>query len=280
MSEADDEASTLPVEEEEGSGKKKEPRGYKGWFFTWNNPKDTPEEFITKMKQLRSTMGKFQLEKCPTTGTPHFQGGAQWHWAMRGKTLTRSFPGIWIARLQDWNMCYGTKEDTRLDGPWAWGCVLPRPLLSIKPEELYPWQKVLFDRLSVPCTEDRKVQWVWERDGCRGKSSLVKTLRDALGEGSVLSLGGDAKDIYHAIRQVVKPMKGPQIYDLKVVVFDLERGDPVPYDSLGKIKDGWLFSPKYDSADLRFAPVHVVCLANFPPDEARISADRWEIIEL
>jgi len=258
----------------------KEPRGYKGWFFTWNNPPITGPEFLEALKKTHCSMTKFQLEKCPSTGTPHFQGGAQWHSQMRGSTLTKRFPGIYLEKLHDWSMVYGTKTDTRLDGPWSHGCIIPRPLLSVKPEDLYPWQTVLFDRLKVPCTEDRKVLWVWEADGCRGKSSLGKTLRDALGEGSVLSLGGDVKDVYHAIRQVIKPLKGPQTMDLRVVIFDFERMDVVPYDAMGKIKDGWLFSPKYESCDVRFPPVHVVCFANFPPDTVRISLDRWEIIEL
>lgn len=265
------EAETAPARDE--------PRGYKAWFFTWNNPKDTPSDFMRKMKDLRSVMGKFQLER-GVEGTLHFQGAAKWRSQVRGSTLTRSFPGIWLERLHDWDMTYGTKEESRVDGPWAWGCIIPRPILARSPSDLYPWQKVLFDRLSKPCDEDRKVLWIWESDGCRGKSSLAKTLRIALGEGAVLSLGGDTKDVAHAIRQVVKPLKGPQLHDLQVVIFDLERTDTVPYDILGKIKDGWLFSPKYDSADVLFAPVHVVCFANYPPDNARISTDRWEIIEL
>jgi len=82
------------------------------------------------------------------------------------------------------------------------------------------------------------------------------------------------------VRSIIKPMKGVQEVDLQIVFVDLEREDTVPYGMLAKLKNGWLFSPKYDSVDLTFPPVHVVCFANFPPAEAKLSADRWEIIEL
>lgn len=260
----------------------KEPRGYKGWFFTWNNPPMDGPAFLEMLKALRVRMTKFQLEEAPTTKTPHFQGGAVWANAMRMSTLTKRFPGIYLERLADWEMVYGTKSDTRIGGPWAFGCVIPRPVLSLKYEEMYAWQKVWFDKLSVPCTEDRTVNWLWEPQGCKGKSSLMKALAVKLGAASVLSVSGDMKDIAHAVRQVLQPMKGPQLADLLVVHVDLERGeaDTVPYDIFAKLKDGRMFSPKYDSVSLLFAPVHVICTANFPPALERLSEDRWNVIEL
>lgn len=265
-----------------GSGKavKPEPRGYKGWFFTWNNPTLTGPVMLETLKKMNVKMTKFQLEECPTTKTPHFQGAAQWPNQVRMSTLTKKFPGIYCERLGDWSMVYGTKEETRIGGPWAHGCIVPRKLMTIRREDMYPWQGAAFDRYSKPCDEDRKVDWYWEKEGNVGKTSLLKALRDKLGEGAVLLVNGDHKDMAHAVRQIVKPLKGPQVADLQIVVVDLERMDEVPYDFLGKLKAGWLFSPKYESADLRFAPIHVVCIANFAPDQARISADRWNIIDL
>lgn len=261
----------------------KEPRGYKGWFFTWNNPTLTGPDFRESLLSSGCCRARFQLERCPTTGTPHFQGGAQWKSQVRLSTLTKRYTGIHLERLNDSSLEYGAKEETRIDGPWAIGMLaVKRPLAGIKPEQLYPWQRVLYEELKVPCVETRRVLWLWEPDGCRGKSSLMTLLRDELGKGAVLSLEGDKKDIAHAIRQVVEPLKGPQLYDLKIAFFDVERRDAetVPYEIFAKIKDGWLFSPKYDSTDCRFPPVHVVVTANFPPNMDRISADRWDVREL
>lgn len=258
----------------------KEPRGFKAWFFTWNNPPLSGPDFLAGLKALNVKRTIFQLEKAPGTGTLHFQGGAEWSSQMRGSTLTKRFKGIWLDKLMDWSMAYGRKTESRVDGPWAFGCVIPRPILFVERDKMYPWQAELFDRLKEPCLEDRKVLWVWERDGCRGKSSLIKSLQVELGADSVLSLGGDEKDIMFAIRAIVKPQKGPQTADLRVVAFDFERGHHVPYDAFGPIKNGSIFSPKYESCNVLFSPVHVVCFANFPPDMDRISADRWEIIDL
>lgn len=271
--------SDLPSEPEIPTVKP-EPRGYKAWFFTWNNPTLSGESLKAVLIAMRCIMAKFQLEKCPTTGTLHFQGAAKWDNAMRMSTLTKRFPGIYLERLGDWSMAYGTKEDTRVEGPWAIGCIIPRPILSIDPSTMYPWQKELYDTLSVPCVEDRKVIWLWEPTGRVGKSALMKRLAVDLGAGSVLTVNGRTEDIAHAVRSIIMPMKGPQVADLRIVHIDMERGEEVPYDVLAKLKDGRMFSPKYESVSMLFPPLHVVVTANFPPVEGRISADRWNIIKL
>lgn len=226
---------------------------------------------------------KFQLEEAPTTKTPHFQGAAKWKNQVRGSTLTKRFTGIWVQRLADWDCTYGTKDETRIGGPWAIGTIaIRRPLKSLREDQLYQWQLNLWEVLKAPCEEDRIVNWFWEYTGKVGKSAFARFVRDQLGEGSVLLLDGRPNDMFYQVAQVIRPDKGEQLAEVQVIFMDFERGEEanIQYDVLGKLKNGWVTSTKYQSRDVRFPPVHVVCFANFPPRLDAISADRWNIVEI
>jgi hypothetical protein len=41
-----------------------------------------------------------------------------------------------------------------------------------------------------------------------------------------------------------------------------------------------LWSPKYQSSVKRFKPAKVLCLANWKPDETKLSMDRWDRISI
>ena len=46
------------------------------------------------------------------------------------------------------------------------------------------------------------------------------------------------------------------------------------------IKNGRVFSAKYESKMKVFDPPHVICFANFEPKREAMSADRWAIVDL
>lgn len=107
--------------------------------------------------------------------------------------------------------------------------------------------------------------WIWEMEGNMGKTYLAKWLsvwRDAF-----IVRGGKHNDIKHAYQYQ------------RYVVFDLARDqmDKVPYQLMEEFCDGYFFSGKYESRGKVFRPAHVAVLANFAPDEAKLSADRWDI---
>lgn len=118
----------------------------------------------------------------------------------------------------------------------------------------------------VTCSQsDRKVLWVWDATGNTGKTFLGEWL--CVHRNAFLITGGKHADIAYA-------------YNLEpYVVFDLTRdqAERIPYPVIESFKNGYLFSPKYESCTKRFAPARVVVFANYRPDEARLSADRWDI---
>jgi hypothetical protein len=78
---------------------------------------------------------------------------------------------------------------------------------------------------------------------------------------------GKSTDIKHAF-------KGQ-----KVCIFDLSRSQEthVNYEVIESIKNGVVFSPKYESRCAVYSIPHLIVFANFEPDKSKLSADRWDI---
>ncbi len=128
---------------------------------------------------------------------------------------------------------------------------------------LRSWQSVL--RLRLLGQNSRCIMWVWESVGHVGKTVLGSYLRDQ--DGAFVVTGGRWSDIAYAYQR--QP----------IVVFDLTRSqkEMVPYQVMECFKNGHLFSPKYESTTMTFAPAKVIVFANYPPVEDELSADRWDI---
>ncbi|MES1922199.1 hypothetical protein MHBO_003711 [Bonamia ostreae] len=66
-----------------------------------------------------------------------------------------------------------------------------------------------------------------------------------------------------------------------IVVFDYprEHRESVNYSILEHLKDGYIFSSKYESQIKHFEMknVQVLCLSNFIPEVKKLSLDRWII---
>lgn len=125
------------------------------------------------------------------------------------------------------------------------------------------WQTDLFALLSGP-VHPRRVHWRYETTGNVGKSYFALNYNPK--ETFVVTNGKHADIIY--------AYKGEG-----VVIFDWPRTneDTFPYGLVEQFKNGFLFSTKYQSTQLRFPPPHVVVFANFRPQEEKLSADRWDI---
>lgn len=68
--------------------------------------------------------------------------------------------------------------------------------------------------------------------------------------------------------------------DIRVLILDVPRnnqGENFQYDFLEDVKNGYIFSPKYESSIKTLANVHLVVLMNEPPDLTKLSSDRFKI---
>lgn len=114
----------------------------------------------------------------------------------------------------------------------------------------------------------RTILWYWEPWGASGKSYFSRYL---VATQSALRLeNGKSGDIKHAYT------------GQRVVIFDYSRSqqEHINYEVLESIKNGCIFNTKYESEMRIYPHPHVLCFANFPPDETKLSQDRWMIHEI
>ena len=129
---------------------------------------------------------------------------------------------------------------------------------------LREWQKKLFDEL-VEKPDRRKIVWYVDWDGNCGKTFIA----------TYLKCHSNCKYIENAKSGDIKYAYSGQ----KIVIFDLTKSvqEKLNYQALESVKNGIFFSPKYESTDKTFPIPHVVVFANWPPEDEKMSADRWEI---
>lgn len=142
---------------------------------------------------------------------------------------------------------------------------------------LRPWQQTVVTHLEED-PHPRHVNWLWETVGDVGKTTLANYLeleKDAL----VLEVGGKRDLAY-----IISTMIGMK----KVVVFDLSRCtapdgnkdyDPLNalYSIMESLKNGRLIVTKYESTVRKCIVPHIWVFANFPPNIAKMSKDRWKL---
>lgn len=279
----------------------------RNWMFTYNNPEappSFPEDSSYAFQLERGEQGTphyqgYLVLKLQTTLSALVKKYPGMHWEPRRGTHQEAF-------------AYVTKEDTRLEPPIihnmepqsrerersdlsdarqsllgkrTWSEVTLDPSLDsvrakypvwtrdtflalsnqVEPnlefEFIWEWQRNLLEILSGP-VDPRKIYWVSETIGNTGKSWMANHL--FTNHGAFLSTGGKTADIAFA-------------YDRQpIAVFDLSRcrEEQTPYQVLENLKDGRIFSPKYESCMKIFPPPHVVVFANFKIPDDKLSSDR------
>jgi len=136
---------------------------------------------------------------------------------------------------------------------------------------LKPWQQQLVDIANGP-VDPRKVFFIVDLAGAAGKTYLASYLETQCSKKTQTLKPGKLADMafeYHEFTELL--------------ILDCPRskqGEYIQYDFLEAVKDGRLFSPKYESRVKRFNPPHVFVFMNEFPDESKLSVDRYEVIHI
>lgn len=135
---------------------------------------------------------------------------------------------------------------------------------------LYGWQLEVLDIInSTP--DSRTIHWYWEPDGNMGKTTLAKYL---VIKHNALMLTGKNNDMFHMIA------KNPSKRKLFIVDVPRSATGHINYGAIELIKNGLVFSGKYEGCQLVFDNPHVFVFANIPPNLRELSVDRWKITRL
>lgn len=280
------------------------------FIFTHNN---YTEEDVEKYKKLDTTYIIFGFEVAPTTGTKHLQG---YFHSKNPRTLSgvrKAFPGAHIeipngppdsqrkycskdgeyyesGTLPMSDIEKGALGKKAWDDAWSLACAnrldeIPKSMLipfyktlkqvaadHYSPEidiqiDLHSWQRDLINLISNK--PSRQIFWRWSENGGVGKSTFALYLRQH--HSAYLLNNAKSADIAHALP--IEP---------KLLVFDLSRSmeGHINYDIIEQIKNGNVFSGKYDSRSKVFKTPHVIIFANFEPNYNAWSKDRYDVIKL
>lgn len=286
-----------------------EGKRYRGWSFTywWETEEDIKNitawmDHVHVRKDPKTKADKeykrtkiyaINREVTPTTDKNHLQGYFELINGMNLKQLLSSWEKFGISlknkngknkirfsrnNNQQKAIAYCQKEETREDGTKPITKNARRPLIDpLKGFEYRPYQKDI-NKIVNPNIVRRKVIWIYDRDGNKGKSDYIYHLTLKFPNNVVLA-DGSIKDVGYYLQQ--KLQDEPE-FDPYIVFFDFVRSKEnyISYEGIEKIKNGLMFSSKYDSGKVQFNPPQLVVFANFEPDLTRLSADRWEVWEI
>lgn len=248
----------------------------RSWCFTFNNPGDTDIERILAFFTSTRASYVFQEERGDEKETPHLQGFVRWVNAREFAAVKSGIggnPHIEKCKHPKEAITYCSDPGKRHGGIWNSPDIVIRrvevPVINQR------WQRLLDEYISTVEPDPRLINWVVDQVGGAGKTNMCKYLRAKY--GGIYITGGKGPDIKYAVSEFIKSNGNPAI-----ILFDFPRSTEghISYQSIEEIRNGILFSTKYESTDVSFPPCHMFCFSNFYPDESKLSADRWNIIDL
>lgn len=215
----------------------------------------------------------FQEER-GEAGTPHLQGFVHFRNQVALSTLKQWNLRLHLEQSRSINnsVAYCSDAGKRHGRIWCRGFTIRRDLGLIAPDHFYEWQRDLVTELEgVP--NDRSVIWYVDIDGGTGKTQLAKYIATTFPGVQYMS-SSNLKDITY---QIVKRVDDPRI-----ILCNLPRSAEgrLSYAAFESIKDGIVYSGKYEGGTRIFPSPHIVVFANFHPDETQLTADRWDIRNL
>nr|WAE42934.1 MAG: replication associated protein [Cressdnaviricota sp.] len=245
----------------------------KRWVFTLNN---YTQKQMAKMASYFDSCAEGYIigEEVGEEGTPHLQGYVEF------KKIMRMSENKELDKKIHWEIAKGDKQTNynycSKDGKFVStlkGIKKPvRDPLAPHLTNLKKWQVELFDILKGE-PDCRKIYWYYDEKGGAGKSSVAKHLGL---KGAFVCEGAKKTDIACAVKLFLD--KG----DFETAIFDFTRQTEgyVSYSTLEAVKNGGIFSAKYESGMLWFNVPHVIVFANFEPDVEMLSKDRWVIFKI
>lgn len=245
------------------------PLRYRKWCFTLNNY--TRVDIDTIKQEFKDDKYCFQ-EEAGENKTEHLQGYVEFTNARTFASLKKKIPRAhWEkARNPEAAEAYCCKEETRIGEIFT--NIFKKKIFHTKNfDELYPWQKNILTIIEEQ-PDDRTIHWFWEPTGCRGKTIVIKyilkhypfaTFTCATKSADILSIADEEKNIY-------------------LLNFTRSQEGFAPWNALEQLKDGLISDSKLKkkSRNIVMDSPHVICFANWPPDQGKLSEDRWKVFNL
>jgi len=243
------------------------------WCFTFNNYTEEQIEQIEMILRVEADWYVFQEEEGENK-TPHLQGTFKLKNRKRLTELKRLITGdphLEPTKKIPASIVYCCDHNKRVNNGrlFSMNVELPEIADPIEVDEPYGWQLNIMDILDKK-PDKRTIHWFYSLCGKVGKSSLAKYL---VVKRQAIMVSGKSQDMFSALRNAKSR---------KIIIIDAPKStqDFINYGAIEQIKNGLVFSGKYESCQLVFNCPHVIVFANEPPDTSKMSLDRWNIVNI
>lgn len=253
--------------------------GARRWCFTLNNY--TEEEKEAAIEWCKSK--KFYVigeEVGNENGTPHLQGYVEGKSAITFKTLKNKLTTrVHVEKAKgsrEQNVDYCKKDGkytmTAEEEPFQ-EKIKKMILKEYDGVEWKDWQELILNSLKEK-PDDRSINWICDPEGNNGKSYLCKYIAITM---DVIICDGKKDNIFNQVKISLEEEKMPYI-----ILLDIPRSqmEYVNYGAIEKLKDGLLYSGKYEGGICVFPHPHVWIFSNDMPEKEKMSMDRWNIVEI
>lgn len=182
------------------------------------------------------------------------------------ETIRTLFPKLYLRSLNQIKSYIQSRDACIIRSSWV---------LPVNP---YPWQSDVLSILDIPTVpvlaapHDRRVNWIYDLRGGKGKSTLVQMILRKYGDNAVLCISSSYKRVVESMQQ-----------NQHVVLMDLPRAYPMDkfqYDSLELIKNGAGARVMYIPETKVWRNPHLVVFSNSLPDRSKLTLDRWHVLDL
>jgi len=251
-------------------------RRYCATLNNWNEEEYKNIIELSQKKCLKYIIGKEIGEKC---GTPHLQMYFEFKNQVDFSVLKK-----WNERIH-WKKADGTCKHNynycSKDGDFVQKNMLTKQdEIKIKLKARYKdvvWKDWQQDILNIVGTEadDRTVHWIYDEEGNKGKSFLKKYISLNY---DCLVCDGKKLDVLNQLKTIC--IDGNK--DIKIILLDVPRHnrDFINYGLLEQLKDGHVYSGKYEGGEIYLDNIHVIVFSNDEPDYSKFSRDRWNVISI
>ncbi|AXH76021.1 MAG: putative viral replication protein [Cressdnaviricota sp.] len=247
------------------------------WCFTLNNW--TEDEYLS-IKNYIITKGLDYVvgKEVGENGTPHLQGYLSSKNPMMFSRLKKVMPRAHLEKARGSNaenLKYCSKSDDFItniadEEGTPQERIKKRILKKYENVIWREWQQEVINIIEEP-KDDRRIVWVYDPDGNSGKSYLVKYL--ALTKNVVIA-DGKKDNVFNQL------LKKSEDLEIDIILMDLPRHNQeyLNYGMLEQLKDGYVYSGKYEGGEIFLEEPHVIVFSNSEPDYSKFTMDRWLII--
>lgn len=249
------------------------------WFFTWNNYDLLQFETWFRSLKCGATRRKYLKAVCQEEtgeeGTPHIQGYLEF------RDKVRPMEAKWInlpkqvhwekVRNQQAALEYCCKLESRTGRTYTLNYEIQDELDILYPEDLFDWQREIVSYIKQK-PDPRKIYWCWSPEGGRGKTTFSKYLETMY---DACKITGNRANVVRMIANWQETKGGTP----KLVILDLPKNqeDFVSYAGMEDIKNMSFVSTKFECINVLGNSPHLIVFANHPPEEERMTNNRFII---